>query len=863
MKKKGLAPPALAVWILSRITRGEDRLSIKSDFSEIYEELAMKEGSFKALKWYWTQVLRSIPMFLIKNFYWRVVMFKNYVKIAVRNIKRHKGFSLINTAGLAIGISCCILILQYVRHEFSFDKFHENSKSIYRVLQHQKGNIYQGTDIFNAVPAIFAPSVGEDFPKDAKVTRVKNYERQVRYKNKQFYEKRFLYAEPEFLEIFSFAVAKGNPKTALKEPYTVAITKDMSRKYFGEEDPVNKIINIDNEQDYRITGILENVPDNSHLKFDFLASFSTLLGTWGQNQLTSWQNSSVWTYIQLAKNTNPQGFNARLKKYDTVGFGGHPASFHLQPLTDIHLGQKVAFDLPGKGDIRYIYLYSAITLFILLISCFNYMNLSVARSFTRGKEIGIRKVIGAKRKSIIIQFLGESLVLSLSSLVLAVLLVRLALPVFNYLTERNIQFDLSTDIAFIFCLIGIGIFAGLTAGIYPAMFLSSFKTARVLKGRTEFISKSTTSLRNVLIIVQFAVSICLIICALVINHQLHYIKNTKLGLDKESIITIPMTNERMWKKYNVFKSELSQQANILDITASKSLPTEIDNTAQIKLGGQNQGETLRVWVNWVDFNFIDFYKIKIARGRNFIKDSPQDLEDAYIVNETAARAIGFENAVGKKFATGRAEGQIIGVVEDFHFAPLRSKIQPLALKLDPSYLKVLSVRTNSFDISNTLTFIQNKWKKVYPDFPFVFSFLDKRIESMYETEMKLGQSFNYFTLIAILLSCLGLLGLASYMAEKKTKEIGIRKVLGASVPNLLLLLTKEFTRFVFLANIIAWPAAYFLMNKWLQNFAYRINIGLGIFVISALLALFMALLTISYQSIKAATANPVDSLRYE
>jgi len=863
MKKKGPSPPALASWILSKMNSREDRLSILSDFTEIYEELAIEEGSFKARKWYWTQVLRSIPMFLIKHFYWRFVMFKNYAKIAFRNIKRQKGFSLINTAGLAIGISCCILILQYIRHEFSFDKFNENSMYIYRVVQKQEGKIYQGTDTFNSVPAILAPSVRSDFPEDAKVTIARNYERQVRYKNRQFYEKRFLYVETEFLEIFSFPLVKGDPKNALKEPYTVMITRNMAQKYFGEEDPVDKTININNEQDYRITGILENVPDNSHLKFDFLASFSTLLGTWGQNQLTSWKNSSVWTYLQLVKNSNPQKFNTQLEKYKTVGFSGHPVSFHLQPLTDIHLGQKVAFDLPGKGDIKYIYLYSAITLFILLIACFNYMNLSIARSFTRGKEIGIRKVVGAKRKSIIFQFFGESLVFSFSALVLALILVRLALPVFNSLTERNIKFDLTADISFIFCLIGLGIFAGLISGTYPAVFLSSFKPVRVLKGRTESISKSSSSIRNVLIIAQFAISICLIICALVINHQLHHLKNKKIGLDKDYIVTIPMTNKTMWKKYNTFKIELGQQSNILDITASKSLPTEIDNTVQIKLGGQNQGETLRVWVNWVDFNFIDFYKMKIVQGRNFFKDSPQDLKNAYILNETAAKAIGLENPVGKKFGSGRIEGKIIGVVEDFHFAPLHSKIEPLALQLDPDYLKVLSVKINSLNIANTLTFIQNKWKKLFADFPFVFSFLDERIENMYKVEMKLGQSFNYFTLIAILLSCLGLLGLASYMAEKKTKEIGIRKILGANVPNILLLLIKEFTRFVFLANIIAWPVAYFAMNKWLQNFAYRIHIGVWIFVVSAAAALSIALLTVSYQSIKAATANPVDSLRYE
>jgi putative ABC transport system permease protein len=324
-----------------------------------------------------------------------------------------------------------------------------------------------------------------------------------------------------------------------------------------------------------------------------------------------------------------------------------------------------------------------------------------------------------------------------------------------------------------------------------------------------------------------------------------------------------MTNERMWKKYNTFKNELSQHSKILDITASKSLPTEIDNTVQIKLGGQNQGETLRVWVDWVDFNFIDFYKMKIVLGRSFIKDSLQDLQSAYILNETAAKAMGLENPIGKKFGTGRTGGQIIGVVEDFHFASLHSKIEPLVLKLDPDYLRVLSVRINSLNISNTLTFIQNKWKKVFPDFPFVFSFLDERIENMYKVERKLGQSFNYFTLIAVILSCLGLLGLASYMTEKKTKEIGVRKVLGATVPNILFLLTKEFTKFVFLANIIAWPIAYYIMNKWLQNFAYRIDLSVWIFILSGLAALVVALITIGYQSIKAAMANPVDSLRYE
>jgi len=851
--------PKFGDWLLRLFARYDVNPHLRGDFDEEFSFIYETKGYGRAWFWYWTHLLRSLPVFIKDILYWRFVMYKNYLKTALRSLKRHKVFSFINIIGLSVGLACCILILQYIKHEFSFDKFHENSGYIYRILQHQKGNIYQGTDIFNTTPAILAPSAREDFPHDAKLTRVKNYERQVRFDNKQFYEKRFLYAEQEFLDIFSFPVVKGNPKTALKEPNTVMITREMAQKYFGEKDPLNKIINIDNKQDYRITGVLENVPDNSHLKFDFLASFSSLLSTWGQNQLTSWQNSSVRTYIKLNKNSSPQKFNSQLKKYDTVGFGGHPASFHLQPLLDIHLGHKVAFDLPGKGDMRYIYLYSAITLFILLIACFNYMNLSIARSFSRGKEIGVRKVVGAKRKSLISQFLGESLVLSLFSLVLALFIVRLALPVFNYLIGRNIQFDLLTNIVFVFCLICLGIFAGLIAGIYPAIFLSSFKPTTVLKGRSESISKSTTSLRNALIIVQFAVSVCLIICALVINQQLHYIKNTKLGLDKDSIITIPMPNKRMWEKYNVFKSELSQQANILDITASKSLPTEIDNTAQVRLGGKNQGETLRVWVNWVDFNFIDFYKMNIVQGRNFIKESPQDLENAYIINETAAKAVGLEDLRGKKL--GR--GQIIGVVEDFHFAPLHSEIQPLVLMLDPGSLKVLSVRINSNDISNTLSFIQNKWKRIFPDFPFVFSFLDERIESMYETEMKLGQSFNYFTLIAILLSCLGLLGLASYMAEKKTKEIGIRKVLGATVPNILVLLTREFTRFVFLANIIAWPIAYFAMNKWLQSFAYRIDIGLWIFAVSSLLALFMALLTVSYQSIKAATANPVDSLRYE
>jgi putative ABC transport system permease protein len=863
MKKEMKSPPHLAKWIICRLSYYEKEHALSGAIEADYFDIQTRYGTILSWIWYWFCTMGTLFHYMKFSLLWSTIMFKNYLKTALRNIKRNKNFFLINILGLAIGISCCILILQYIRHEFSFDKFHENSMYIYRIIQHQEGNIYQGTDIFNSVPAILAPSIREDFPQDAKVTRVKNYERQVRYKNNQFYEKQFLYVEPEFLDIFSFPVVKGDPKTALEAPHSVMITKDMALKYFGDEDPINKTININNEQDYRITGVLENVPDNSHLKFDFLASFSSLLGAWGHNQLTSWQNSSVWTYLQLVKNLNPQKFDAQLKKYNTVGFGGHPASFRLQHLTDIHLGKMVAFDSPGRGDKRYIYLYSAIALLILLIVCFNYTNLSIARSFARGKEIGIRKVVGAKRRSIIFQFQSESLLFSFFALLLALILVHFALPIFNHLVERNIKFDLSTDIIFKVCLISLGIFTGLISGIYPAVFLSSFKPIKVLKGRTELCSRNTSNVRKSLIIIQFAISICLIICTLVINNQLHYIKNKKLGLDKNSIITIPMTNKSIWERFNMFKNELNRQSNILDITASKSLPTEIDNTAQIKLGGQNRGETLRVWVNWVDYYFIDFYKMNIVQGRNFIKDSPQDLENAYIINETAAKAIRLENAVGKTFEMWGIKGLIIGVVEDFHFAPLHSKIEPLVLKLNPDNLKVLSVRINSFDISNTLTFIQNKWNEVFPDFPFVFSFLDKKIESMYKAEMKLGQSFNYFTLIAIILSCLGLLGLSSYMTEKKTKEIGIRKVLGATAPNIFFLLSKEFTKFVLLANTIAWPLAYYFMNKWLQNFAFRTNLNILIFLLSGLTALMIALLTVSYQTIKAATANPVDSLRYE
>jgi len=791
-------------------------------------------------------------------------MLKNYLKTTIRNLRQHKGYSVINLAGLTLGMTCGILILLYVQHELSYDRYHENAENVYRiVIKHPR--VFRGSDMLNVTPAAMAPAITEEFPEVIRATRVYSGGGPIRYLDKMFDDDRFYYVDSEFLDIFTFPLLSGNPQTALKEQNSVLLSEEMALKYFGEEEPVGKTITLDNRYDFTVTGILENVPKNSHFRFDFLASFITLKSVRGREDLNSWNDVSYKTYALLRADADYKEVNKKIpdftKKYLTTGILSQDR-YVLQPLTGIHLSGNMNFELEANSDIRYVYLFTAIAVFIMVIACFNYMNLSTARSATRAKEVGMRKIAGAGRFNLVTQFLGESVIFSLGALVFSLIPVILFLPAYNSLIQRELSLSLLLNFKLLAGLTGVIIFTGLVSGSYPALLLSSYKPINVLKGIFSSGKKGasgSSAFRNTLVTAQFVIGIVLIICTIIIQDQLHYIRDKNLGYAKEHVIAFSLRSRNLRKDSGALKNELGKYPGIVDITTSNSTPVNIGSANIPDWEGMEEGMEPVVYQNLIDYNFIDFYGLEILKGRNFLKEFGSDTSNAIILNEAAVNLTGWDEPIGKQFD----EVMVIGVVKDFHFAPLHQQIQPLMLRLRNTRNSMMSVKINSSNIPQTLSFIEEKWNKFSPEYPFVYSFLDDRVNRMYGSEQRLGRTFNYFTFIAVFIACLGLFGLASFTAQKRTKEIGIRKVLGASVPKITYLLAKEFIKWVIAANLIAWPVAYYGMSKWLQNFAYHTNLSIQIFIFTTFIAIFIALLTVSYQTVRAAVANPIDSLRYE
>jgi len=856
MKRRKEAPPALAAWILSKITRGEDRLSIRSDFSEIYEELAAEEGTLKAKRWYWIQVLRSIPMFLLNHFFWSAEMIKNYLKVAFRNIKRNKIFSFINISGLAIGMACCLLLMLFISYELSFDKYHENAKNIYRAaIKHSQS--LMGTQMLNVTPGILAPFLREECPEVKTATKIKSWGGMIQYGDKQFDDDRFFFADSEFFEVFTFPLIKGNKKTALKDPYSVLLTQDAAKKYFGDENPLGKVLFVDNKHEYTIKGVIQNVPRNSHFTFDILASMVTLESLKGQKHLSGWNNYK--TYLMLQKGADADELLKKMQQI--IDRTEMKDKFILQPLTDIHLYGNYVFELEPNGDIRYIYLLSATTFLLMLIACFNFINLSTSRSVYRAKEVGMRKVIGATRAQLIKQLLGESLVISIIAFLISLTLVKLLLPWFRGYMDRELKFMFFTDIQLLLALIALVLIVGLIAGSYPAFFLSRFRPITVFTGILRPGSKRTNLFRNSLVVVQLVITITLITCTYVILGQLRYIHKKDLGFKKTHIITAYIRDPNLQNSVEPFLTELRSHPQIVDITLSNQLPYLIMNAnPDTRWEGMEAGTEQQVFEIHVDNNFIDFYDLNVIQGRKFSREFRKDAEEACILNQTAARMTGWDDPLNKRYN----EGKVIGVIKDFHFAPLNVKVAPLCLRLNRDPGEWLSIKITSHDIPKSLAVIKHIGEKYSLEYPFVYSFLDERIDRLYRAQQKLGQSLTYFSAILIFVACLGLIGLASYTAEQKTREIGIRKVLGASAGSILSLLWKKYIRWLILASFIAWPLAYYMMQKWLQNnFVYRTKIGIITFIFSAAAAFAITLISVGFQTIKSATANPVDSLRYE
>ena len=788
-------------------------------------------------------------------------MFKNYLKIAFRNIIRHKAYSTINILGLAIGMACSILILLWVQNELSYDRFHVNADEVYRI-----------TCNAGEFKAAVNPA-GMPAGLKAQIPAVKNFVRLsepstnlFEVGNRKFEEKRVFYADSTFLQVFSFPLVKGNAKTALQRIDGVLITEDMAKKYFGQEEAMGKTLRKDNGNNVTVTGILANVPSNSHLQFDFILPMASIAQTNYDLKNNVWDNFNFYTYIQLDKSFVPSasslaGLNSQMNQIYKKRVSTIKVDFHLQPLASIHLHSNLQVDLTGHGNIQYVNIFFIVAIFILVVACINFMNLATARSARRAKEVGLRKVVGAGRGQLIRQFLGESLLITFFALLISLGLVLSFLPVFNNISEKDLSVNFS-DGKLLLSLLGMAVVTGLISGSYPALFLSGFLPVKVLKGDMKSMGGNLL-FRNGLVVTQFIVSIVLLVGTVVVYKQLKFIREKNLGFDKENLLYMNMTGD-MWNKQQALKSELQRNTLTGAFTIISDLPTNLTSgTVNIHWEGKDPKSQVVFPSMYVSEDFINVFQMKILNGRSFSKSFKGDSSN-YIVNEKALQVMGMNvsNAVGKPLSFQDSKGTIIGVVKDFNFKPIQQPIEPLVLCLN-RYGGTVVVRTHPGSTEATIKALEKISRQLNPAYPFSYNFLDKDLANLYRGEQRLGMLFNIFAVLAIFISCMGLYGLSAFMAEQRTKEIGVRKVLGASVFNIVFLLSTNFTRLILISMAIAIPLSWFAINNWLEGFAYRIHVSWIIFLVASLTALLIAWATVSYESIKAAISNPVKSLRRE
>ncbi|MCI0695560.1 ABC transporter permease [candidate division KSB1 bacterium] len=821
-------------------------------------------------------------------------MLKNYLKIAVRNFVKHKLYSFINICGLAIGLACALFILLWVRDEISFDRFHKNANAIYRMNWDFKWNNNEG--IGPGTPPPLAATLANEIPEVSAATRVFPVSKMiVRYENKFFNEPLIRGVEANFFEFFDFELLSGNSQTALAEPNSVILTDETAEKYFGNEPALGKILTIGEEKlifgrrmyhnAFKVTGIVKSPPHNSHLQFDLLTSISShpevAYFDW------SWFWMQVVTYAKLEPGVSVSAVEPKIpalvKKYAATAFkrvgrsydeliaSGGRWNFVFQPLTDIYLGSGQTGNRLGPvGNRVYVYIFSTIAVFILLIACINFMNLATARSANRAKEVGVRKALGSKKSMLVGQFLVESIAFSAVAMPIALFLVELFIAPFNQLSGKNLQLNLFDPPWLPAVLILLALLVGVVAGCYPGFYLSSFRPVQIFKGAVRASGKSR-KLRNGLVIFQFAITIGLIVCTLLVQKQMNFFRQADMGFNKEGVVIISNDNHRLGNQTEAFKEKLKSNSRFLNASLATAVPPYYGFEDSYQAKGKG-GEQIDIQLNsyMTDEDFLATLGIEIVRGRGFSKDFSTDAAGV-LLNESAVKYFGWDDPLDKTLTYpggGNKDYKVIGVMKDFNFMTLHSPITPFALfhHASKSYEIANScvvVRIPRADLANSLELLESEWKTFAPTMPFEYKFLDEGFDEQYLAEQRLGKIFLIFSILTIFIACIGLLGLAAFATEQRTKEIGVRKVLGASVPNLVVLLSKDFSKWVLLANLIAWPVAYFAMNKWLQDFAYRIDIGWTVFALAGGLALLIALLTVSTQAIKAALANPVEALRYE
>ncbi|MBN1996638.1 ABC transporter permease [candidate division KSB1 bacterium] len=793
-------------------------------------------------------------------------MFNNYIKIAIRNLYRYKKISIINVVGLAVGMACAILILIWIQDETSYDQFHKKSENIVLILRGDSQNITAvsskmlGPAIKQELPQIINTTCVGDFSKIEPIT--------LQYNEKSFEETWYL-IDDQFFNIFSFDLKTGDPKTALKDPNSIILTEAMAKKYFGNDTPIGQTLTMflfGQKMPLKVTAVLENLPHNSHIQGQIFIPipFMEQLGiNWN-----TWDDQSLRTYAQIEKcdfNILAQQIT-ECEKRNSPGADLRTLHYALLPVTKIHLyGNSVKF-LSSTSDIKYIYIFGIAAVIILLIASINYINLSTALSLKRDKEIGIKKVVGANRRSIIQQFFYETGILTVFALCFALFIVQLTLPVFNQVAGKILTIPFRST-QFLIGIFLITIFLSMLSGIYPALFLSSFQPVRLLKNKLNTGPKNS-SVKKLLVIFQFSLSIILIISTMVVYRQLVFFQNSRLGYNEDNLICVKLKAD-ISNNYDSFKNELLKNPDIISLTRSEPVSDHsMTRTTSVNWPLKNENKESLFWILHVDNDFAKTYQVDIQQGRFFSKEFSTDRTEAYIINESAVKEIGVESPLNKTMSVWGRNGKIVGVLKDFHFSSFHNKIEPIILQFpskdqERGRYRLLTIRCRPGTLQSSLKEVQKTWHARFSDVPFNFYFLDDNLHTLYQEEERMGTLFQYVTLLAIFIACLGLYGLVLFSAEQKIKEIGIRKVLGAPIRNIILLISKEFIVLVISANLVAWPIAWFVMNRWLENFAYRTALTIWPFLLAGLSALLIALLTVSWQAVRAALANPVKTLRYE
>ncbi|MFC1725616.1 ABC transporter permease [candidate division KSB1 bacterium] len=855
--------PRIFRLLIDFFTDDSDKAHISGDYEEIYNSVYVQNGKIRAYFWAIKQIINLALIYISDSLIWGVNMWKNYLKIAFRNMRKQKSYTVINVSGLAIGLACCILIMLWVQDELSYDRHHEKLDRIQQVVCNM--NINNVTRYTASTPAPLSAALKRDFPEIEKVTMYSDKGSfNFKLDDKIFNEEGYGFAEKDFFDIFSFPLVIGDPETVFSDPYSIVLSEEMAKKYFNSENPLGKTLKIDNDFYVTVTGIMKNIPGNSTININFLSPFVILAKEYyGQDILQNWDRHSFGTFFLISDNNQLSMLKEKIIDYKRTFVEDTSVKFELVPMNKIHLyTAHISDSISGKGDIKYIYIFSALALIILLIACINYMNLMTSRISRRAKEIGIRKVSGANKRNVLVQFFGETILMTFLALFISVILAQIVLPVFNSLSAKNLQLLNSGNFNIFIWLVLIALLTGVFSALYPAILLATLQPVKILKGEIRQVSKGYNT-RTLLVMTQFTFSIILIICAFVLSKQINFLKNKSLGYDKNHLITIRMPEE-VRGRYDALKTELLQIPGIVNISNSYS-PLTWKNTAISGLDweGKEDEKVVEFWIDFVDQNYIETLDIVLISGRSFSEKVFKDSISSCLVNEEAVRQMGLESPVGKWIEFDDKHVEITGIMKNYNFSSLHNPIEPLILFFDPSRLNNVHVRISPDKISANLDGIRETWKKTNPDYPIDYYFVDEQFNRLYRTEEKINTIFRWSALLGIFISCLGLFGLASYIAQKRTKEVGIRKVLGASSTGIIVLMTKEFIKWSFLANIIAWPVAWYVLSRWLENFAYRTEIGWFIFVLSGIIALIITMAAVSFQTIKASISNPVDSLRYE